>query len=149
MNDETILAQARKAGIAIDWTDANGQPQRVSVASLKRILDALGDGGLARPPPLVTATVGQPLDLAVEGPAELVLEDGGRLSLTLQSTVPPIDTPGYHTLRYADRAKRIVNKAVVNEDANAKLIRELKEEVARLRGALGGEKGTLLLEPSY
>ena len=31
VNDETILAQARKAGIAIDWTDANGQPQRVSV----------------------------------------------------------------------------------------------------------------------
>ena len=32
-----------------------------------------------------------------------MLEDGSRLSLTLQSAVPPIDTPGYHTLRYADR----------------------------------------------
>ena len=25
MNDETILAQARQAGIAVDWTDANGR----------------------------------------------------------------------------------------------------------------------------
>ena len=33
--------------------------------------------------------------------------------------------------RYADRAKQIVCKAVVNEDANAKLIRELKEEINR------------------
>lgn len=37
------------------------------------------------------------------------------------------------TLRYADRAKRIVNHAVVNEDPNAKVIRELKEEVEMLR----------------
>lgn len=38
--------------------------------------------------------------------------------------------------RYADRAKQIVCKAVVNEDANAKLIRELKEEISRLRELL-------------
>ena len=38
--------------------------------------------------------------------------------------------------RYADRAKQIVCKAVVNEDANAKLIRELKEEILRLRELL-------------
>jgi 4-alpha-glucanotransferase len=101
VNDETILEQARKAGIAIDWTDANSQPQRVSVASLKRILDALGDGGPQRPPPLMTATVGEPIDIAADGPAELVLEDGSRQSFTLRSSVPPIDTPGYHTLRHA------------------------------------------------
>ena len=103
MNDEMILAQAHKAGIAIDWTDTNGLPQRVSVASLKRILDVLGDSGPQQSPPLVTATVGQPIDISAEGPAELVLEDGSRLALTLQSVVPPIDTPGYHTLRYAGR----------------------------------------------
>jgi len=33
------------------------------------------------------------------------------------------------TLRYADSAKRIKNHAVVNEDANARMIRELKEEL--------------------
>lgn len=40
------------------------------------------------------------------------------------------------TLRYADRAKRIVNHAVVNEDPNAKIIRELREEVETLRTQL-------------
>jgi kinesin family protein 1 len=35
------------------------------------------------------------------------------------------------TLRYADAAKRIKTHAVVNEDPNAKLIRELKEELER------------------
>jgi len=40
------------------------------------------------------------------------------------------------TLRYADRAKRIVNHAVVNEDPNARIIRELREEVDMLRQML-------------
>lgn len=40
------------------------------------------------------------------------------------------------TLRYADRAKRIVNHAVVNEDPNAKIIRELRSEVEMLRSML-------------
>jgi hypothetical protein len=49
------------------------------------------------------------------------------------------------TLRYADQAKKIKNKAVVNEDPNAKLVRELKEELemlrARVASASGGEEG--------
>ncbi|KAM6949067.1 kinesin-like protein KIF1C [Aplochiton taeniatus] len=40
------------------------------------------------------------------------------------------------TLRYADRAKQIRCNAVINEDPNARLIRELKEEVNRLRDLL-------------
>uniref|UniRef100_A0A3P9D2E1 Kinesin-like protein n=1 Tax=Maylandia zebra TaxID=106582 RepID=A0A3P9D2E1_9CICH len=40
------------------------------------------------------------------------------------------------TLRYADRAKQIRCNAVINEDPNAKLIRELKAEVERLRNLL-------------
>ncbi|XP_021695842.1 kinesin-like protein KIF13A isoform X2 [Aedes aegypti] len=40
------------------------------------------------------------------------------------------------TLRYADRAKRIVNHAVVNEDPNARIIRELRKEVETLREML-------------
>lgn len=41
--------------------------------------------------------------------------------------------------RYADRAKQIVCKAIVNEDANAKIIRELKEEIQKLRELLKQE----------
>ena len=38
--------------------------------------------------------------------------------------------------RYADRAKRITNHAVVNEDPNAKIIRELRAEVVALKDML-------------
>lgn len=37
------------------------------------------------------------------------------------------------TLRYADRAKKIVNKAVVNESVQDKMIRELREENEKLK----------------
>jgi len=40
------------------------------------------------------------------------------------------------TLRYADRAKKIVNKAVINESATDKLIRELKTENEKLKKLL-------------
>ena len=40
------------------------------------------------------------------------------------------------TLRYANRAKNIINKPTVNEDANVKLIRELREEIESLRTML-------------
>ena len=45
------------------------------------------------------------------------------------------------TLRYADRAKQIVNNAVVNEDPNQRLIRELRDELERLRNSVGGGGG--------
>ncbi len=45
------------------------------------------------------------------------------------------------TLRYADRAKQIVCKAVINEDPNTCMIRELKLEVERLRSMLRLEQG--------
>lgn len=40
---------------------------------------------------------------------------------------------------YANRAKNIVNKAIVNEDENVRLIKELKAEVQRLKDLLGGD----------
>ena len=37
------------------------------------------------------------------------------------------------TLKYANRAKNIRNEVKVNEDRNAKIIRELRREIARLK----------------
>ena len=53
--------------------------------------------------------------------------------------------------RYADRAKQIVCKAVVNEDPNARLIRDLKAEVERLRELLRLESnaGQTLILPFF
>lgn len=39
-------------------------------------------------------------------------------------------------ISYADRAKQIRCNAVINEDPNNRLVRELKEEVARLKDLL-------------
>lgn len=42
------------------------------------------------------------------------------------------------TLRYADRAKKIKNKPLVNVDPTELLIQKLKEENERLKASLGG-----------
>ena len=44
------------------------------------------------------------------------------------------------TLRYADRAKQIKNKATVNESPTDKLIRELREENERMKALLEGSR---------
>ncbi|KAK8749603.1 hypothetical protein OTU49_015452 [Cherax quadricarinatus] len=64
---------------------------------------------------------------------------GGNSRTVMVATVSPAADnfeETLSTLRYADRAKRIVNHAVVNEDPNAKIIRELREEVETLRTQL-------------
>lgn len=48
------------------------------------------------------------------------------------------------TLRYADRAKRIVCHAVVNEDPNGRIIRELREELEFLKEQLKVTKSPFL-----
>ena len=64
---------------------------------------------------------------------------GGNSKTAMIATISPA-ADNYEetlsTLRYADRAKKIVNKAVVNEDPNTKVIRELKEEVEKLKRML-------------
>uniref|UniRef100_A0A8C6V1K7 Kinesin family member 13Bb n=1 Tax=Neogobius melanostomus TaxID=47308 RepID=A0A8C6V1K7_9GOBI len=64
---------------------------------------------------------------------------GGNSRTAMVATVSP-SADNYDetlsTLRYADRAKSIVNHAVVNEDPNARIIRELREEVEKLRDQL-------------
>uniref|UniRef100_A0A8C7B9K7 Kinesin-like protein KIF16B n=1 Tax=Neovison vison TaxID=452646 RepID=A0A8C7B9K7_NEOVI len=53
------------------------------------------------------------------------------------------------TLRYANRAKNIINKPTINEDANVKLIRELRAEIARLKTLLAqGNQIALLDSPT-
>lgn len=51
------------------------------------------------------------------------------------------------TLRYADQAKKIKNKAVINEDPNAKLVRELKEELETLRARVSGSTSEAVFDP--
>ncbi len=113
MNDDAIRSLARRAGIAVDWTDAGGEAKRVSVDSLKAILTALDlpDATTSQPPPLITTTVGLPTplnDIDRVVAAELALEDGSIAPVKLRQlahgmAVPAIRIPGYHRLRYGDR----------------------------------------------
>ncbi|XP_076246434.1 kinesin-like protein KIF13A isoform X5 [Calliopsis andreniformis] len=83
---------------------------------------------------------------------------GGNSKTVMVATISPA-ADNYEetlsTLRYADRAKRIVNHAVVNEDPNARIIRELRQEVETLKemllhatgqGSIVGQQRTVITE---
>ncbi|KAL8169479.1 UNVERIFIED_CONTAM: StAR- lipid transfer protein 9 [Gekko kuhli] len=64
---------------------------------------------------------------------------GGNSKTIMIATISPASScynETMNTLRYASNAKNIINKPRVNEDANVKLIRELREEIDRLKAML-------------
>jgi kinesin family protein 1 len=77
---------------------------------------------------------------------------GGNSLTAMIAAISPADInfdETLSTLRYADSAKRIKNHAVVNEDPNARMIRELKEELAQLRSKLSGGGSAGMAEEQY
>lgn len=69
---------------------------------------------------------------------------GGNSKTAMVATVSPAGSnveESLSTLRYAQQARTIINVAKVNEDTNAKLIRELKAEVEKLRAAQMSAQG--------
>ncbi|KAF9365203.1 kinesin-like protein Klp8 [Mortierella sp. NVP85] len=114
-----------------------------SLTTLGKVISTLADASSA------TATIPKK---GVKKPAELfipyrdsvltwLLKDclGGNSKTTIIAALSPADVnydETLSTLRYADQAKRIKNKAVVNEDPNSKMIRELQEELLELRSKL-------------
>jgi len=71
---------------------------------------------------------------------------GGNSKTIMIATISPADVnhnETLSTLRYANRAKNIINKPTVNEDANVKLIRELREEIDRMRAVMAGDPAML------
>src|SRR6266568_5201171 len=125
VDDAAVRELAGRTGVANDWIDASGAPQRVAIGSLRSILAALGfpcatDADLKASrarligtdsprstSPLVTGTVGESIRLmgeaARQSTSEIVYEDGDRVDVRLQAAdgghiVPSIDRPGYHRL---------------------------------------------------
>ncbi|MBZ9782575.1 4-alpha-glucanotransferase [Pseudomonas sp. REP124] len=119
MSDAQLEILASRAGLAVDWIDANGRQQKVAPSVLRNVLTGLGhpagsaqeiDASLVELqqaqetltlPPLITADVGIGLNLAhffePHTPCEIHLEDGSQLSLKLdaEATLPGMIPVGY------------------------------------------------------
>ncbi|MDT8905750.1 4-alpha-glucanotransferase [Pseudomonas prosekii] len=127
MSDAQLEILAGRAGLAVDWIDANGRAQKVSPAVLRSVLTGLGhpagtaqeiDASLLqlqqdqqnhRLPPLITADVGVSVDLSryFEGstPCEIRLEDGATLNLKLDADarLPGMVPVGYQHVSIQDQ----------------------------------------------
>uniref|UniRef100_A0A8C5CBR5 plus-end-directed kinesin ATPase n=1 Tax=Gadus morhua TaxID=8049 RepID=A0A8C5CBR5_GADMO len=77
---------------------------------------------------------------------------GGNSRTAMVAALSPADInydETLSTLRYADRAKQIRCNAVINEDPNNRLVRELKEEVSRLKELLFSQGLGDIIESEY
>ncbi|WP_252273358.1 4-alpha-glucanotransferase [Pseudomonas subflava] len=125
MSDALLAELSAAAGIAVDWVDANGRPQRVTPEAQRRLLESLGYP--AQSPQQIQASLGAlrhaadqpqqspllPLELgsvaAIAGQKadaayKLTREDGQILTGRLNSDggLPVPDVPGYHLLEVGD-----------------------------------------------
>lgn len=67
---------------------------------------------------------------------------GGNSRTIMVATISPAeinDKETLSTLQYANRAKNIINRPTVNEDPDVKLIRELRNEIKRLRNKISAD----------
>lgn len=72
---------------------------------------------------------------------------GGNSKTIMIAAISPADvnySETLSTLRYANRAKNIINKPTINEDPNVRLIRELRDEISSLQAML--ENGNMTLK---
>eukprot|EP00794_Sanderia_malayensis_P020150 gene20150-22124_t len=111
-----------------------------SLTTLGTVISALAENSLAASQPNKTKkkTLFVPYRDSV---LTWLLKDsiGGNSKTIMIAAVSPADInygETLSTLRYASRAMNIVNKPVINEDPNVKLIRELRAEIERLRSLL-------------
>jgi len=122
MIDTSVRDLARRAGVAMQWTDRFGKRHSVSLDTIRRILGALqlpcqtlddvkdsrrllDDTTLS---PLVTARLGQAVDLPWRKPsaprrARLICDDGTAMDVPVQRTsrgvrLQGLNAVGYHTL---------------------------------------------------
>ncbi len=128
MSEAQLELLASRAGLAVDWIDANGRPQHVSADALRAVLQGLGhpadtDAAIASSlqelereqqdrhlAPLLTVDVGTGLDLAAYfapgTPCQAHLEDGSSLNLELdtEAVLPGALPVGYHRVQIADQS---------------------------------------------
>jgi len=104
------------------------------------------------------STLGQVINMLAEGASGHIPYRNSKLTRVLQqalggnaktvmiATISPADNnyqETLSTLQYASRAKKIKNTSVRNEDVSQRMIRELREEVERLRAAVQAGDGVM------
>lgn len=112
-----------------------------SLSSLGNVISALADLSMGKKKVLVPyrdSVLTKLLQNALGGNSKTVM-----IAALSPADINYDETLG--TLRYADRAKKIKNKAVVNENPMDKLIRELREENDRLKKAMTGGDLTAMM----
>ncbi|CAH1778943.1 unnamed protein product [Owenia fusiformis] len=105
-----------------------------SLSSLGNVISALADLSMGKKKVMVPyrdSTLTKLLQNALGGNSKTIM-----IAALSPADINYDETLG--TLRYADRAKKIKNKAVINENPMDKLVRELKEENERLKKAMTG-----------
>lgn len=127
MSEAQLEILASRAGLAVDWVDANGTPQHVPAHALRAVLAGLGlpaDTAEAietsllnlqleqqnkHLPPLLTADVGKSLNLAryfnPHSQCVIHLETGGTLDIQLDADawLPGMIGVGYHRAQVEDQ----------------------------------------------
>jgi 4-alpha-glucanotransferase len=127
LSEAKLEILASRAGLAVDWIDANGRPQRVHPDALRAVLKGLGhpadtdaqvDASLRdleqaqldkHLPPLLTVDSGQSLDLAhyfePDTLCRVHLEQGETLELRLDgnAVLPGVIALGYHQVQINDQ----------------------------------------------
>ena len=127
MSEANLEILASRAGLAVDWIDANGRPQRVNPDALRAVLKGLGhpadtdaeiDASLLELeqaqqdkhlPPLMTVDSGDGLDLAryfePDTLCRVNLENGEALELRLDgdAVLPGVIALGYHQVHINDQ----------------------------------------------
>ncbi|PIK38770.1 putative kinesin-like protein KIF16B [Apostichopus japonicus] len=118
-----------------------------SLVTLGNVISALADVSLASNNPKPTRGKRKSLFIPYrDSVLTWLLKDslGGNSKTIMVAAISPADVnygETLSTLRYANRAKDIINKPTINEDPNIKLIRELRSEIAQLKKRLGDMGG--------
>lgn len=142
-----------------DATGATGQRLKEG-AHINKSLVTLGSVISALAEQAAKATTGKTVFIPYrDSVLTWLLKDslGGNSKTIMIATISPADVnygETLSTLRYANRAKNIINKPTINEDPNVKLIRELREEIMKLKSMIhefavvgpeeSSEKGSIL-----
>jgi len=134
----------KRSGAAGDRLKEAGAINR-SLSALGNVISALASNNKASSSTMTSTTKEKKHVPYRDSTLTFLLRDslGGNARTTMLAACSPADNnfdETFGTLRYAERAKSIKNRPIINEGIDEKLVRELKTEVEELRKELAQAK---------